>query len=387
MLRALFLSIAAVALPMASASADPPLDPASNAALKYWQAFSALPKLTDAEQTKIHDYLTTPLDDHAREVVAEAEYSLTMLHQGAAQGSCDWGVSPEEGIYVRFTQAPASRVLAALACLRARIRFEEGKSDQAVDDLVATMTLGRHVSLTGTNIMQLVGYAIENLAIETLAHDLLKLDAGLIKDLTTRLNALPRGMNTAMATETEEKFFLDWFIRKVKGAKDKETLVKALDFMNNEPERKPRGTVNKALAFIDECGGTPEGVLRVAEDTRASYKRTVTMLSQPLDQFEKQFKDEEAKHAANRVYMYFFPAVVNVRRAEARTDTRRALLRAALAVKQDGRDALKNHVDPVVGGPFEYVSLPDGFELRSRLKTQDNKPVALTVGRQKARGR
>ena len=229
--------------------------------------------------------------------------------------------------------------------------------------------------------MLLVGFAIEHLAIETLAHDLLKLDAGLIKDLTTRLNALPTGMNTAMATETEETFFLDWFIRKAKGAKDKETLVKALDFINNEPEGKPRGTVNKARAFIDECGGTPEGVLRVAEDTRASYKRTVKMLSQPLDQFEKQFKIEEAKHSANPVYKFFFPAVVNVRRAEARIEARRALLRAALAVKLDGRDALKNHPDPVVGGPFEYVPLPDGFELRSSLKTRDNKPVTLTVGR------
>src|SRR4051794_10316259 len=121
MLRALFLAIAAVTLTATSASADAPLDQASNPALKYWQAFSALPKLTDAEQTKIHDYLTSPLDDHAREIVNQAEYALTMLHQGAALGSCDWGVSPEEGIYVRFTQAPASRVLAALACLRARI--------------------------------------------------------------------------------------------------------------------------------------------------------------------------------------------------------------------------------------------------------------------------
>jgi hypothetical protein len=266
--------------------------------------------------------------------------------------------------------------------LRARIRFEEGKSAEAVDDLVAAMTLGRHVSLTGTNIMLLVGFAIENLAIETLAHDLPKLDAGLIKDLTTRLNALPTGMNSAMSTKTEERFFLDWFIRKAKGAKDKETLVTALDFINNEPEGKPRGSVNKARAFIDECGGTPEGVLRVAEETRASYERTVMMLSQPLDQFEKQFESEAAKNSANPVYKYFFPAVVNVRRAQARIDTRRALLRTALAVKLAGLDALKNHPDPVVGGPFEYVPIPDGFELRSKLKARDNKPVTLTVGRQ-----
>jgi hypothetical protein len=274
-------------------------------------------------------------------------------------------------------------VLTALACLRARIRFEEGKSAQAVDDIVAALTLGRHMSLTGTNLMLLVGYAIEHLAIETLGHDLPKLNAGMIKDLKARLDTLPPGMNTAMATETEETFFLDWFIRKAKGAKDKETLVTALDFINMEPEGKPRGSVNKARAFIEECGGTPEGVLRFAEETRASYKRTTKMLSLPLDQFEKEFASEGAKHAANPVYKFFFPAIVNVRRAQARMDVRRALLLTALAVQLDGRDALKNYPDPVVGGPFEYVSISGGFELRSKLKGRDNKPVALTVGRQK----
>jgi hypothetical protein len=368
MLRAMCLAMVAVAMPMASASADAP-DPASNAALKYWQAFSALPKFTDAEQAKIHEYLTSPLDDHARGIVTRAEYALTMLHQGAAHRRCDWGVSPEEGIYVRFPQAPASRVLAALACLRARIRFEDGQGAQAVDDIVAALTLGRHMSLTGTNIMLLVGFAIEHLAIETLAHDLPRLDAGLIRGLSTRLDALPTGMNTAMAMETEETFFLDWIIRKAKGAKDKETLVTALDFINNEPEGKPHGPVNKARAFVEECGGTPEGLLRLAEETRASYKRTV--------------KSEEAKQSANPVYKIFFPAVVNVRRAQARIEARRALLMTALAVQLDGRDALKDHPDPIVGGPFEYVPIPDGFELRSKFKPRENKPITLTVGRQK----
>ena len=55
----------------------------------------------------------------------------------------------------------------------------------------------------------------------------------------------------------------------------------------------------------------------------------------------------------------------------------------ALAVQLDGRDALKNHPDPNVGGPFEYVPIPDGFELRSKYKARDNKPITLTVGRQK----
>ena len=59
---------------------------------------------------------------------------------------------------------------------------------------------------------------------------------------------------------------------------------------------------------------------------------------------------------------------------------RRALLSAALAVRLDGPDALKNNPDPVEGGPFNYAPFDGGFELSSNLKTTDDKPVKLTVG-------
>jgi hypothetical protein len=62
-------------------------------------------------------------------------------------------------------------------------------------------------------------------------------------------------------------------------------------------------------------------------------------------------------------------------------DVRRALLSAALTVRQEGPDALKNQADPVLGGPFDYVPFDGGFELRSKLIGRDDKPVTLTAGR------
>jgi hypothetical protein len=50
-------------------------------------------------------------------------------------------------------------------------------------------------------------------------------------------------------------------------------------------------------------------------------------------------------------------------------------------VQVEGRDALKQHPDPVVGGLFDYLPLEGGFELRSKLHQQDDRPVTLTVGR------
>jgi hypothetical protein len=103
-------------------------------------------------------------------------------------------------------------------------------------------------------------------------------------------------------------------------------------------------------------------------------------LELPLDQFEKEFEKERMRQAGNPVFKVFFPAMPKARQAQARAEVRRALFAAALAVQLDGRDALKNHPDPVAGGPFEYVAFEGGFELRSKFKGADDKPVTLSVG-------
>jgi hypothetical protein len=381
MLRTLCLATSFLLLPWNGGFANAKLDSDGNAALKYWQAFATLPMFNDAENKKLAEVLTTPLNDLARKILTDADYSLAMMHYGAAQPRCDWGVGHEEGIFTRLPQANAARVLTNLACLSARMRFEAGQSDKAIDDIVAGMTLGRRCSLTGTNIMLLCGYAIEQRMIEVLALQLPKLDAKLIPDLKNRLAALPPGMTMAGATESEEKSFLDWFVRTVKKARDKESLLAALAFVDNQPEGKARASGDEARAFVESCGGTVEGVLRYSEETRASYRRVATMLALPLDRFEKEFELEAKKRAENPVFRVFFPAMVKVRRAQAVMDVRRALLSAALSIRQDGPDALKNHSDPVVGGPFEYVPFDGGFELRSKLIGRDDKPVTLTAGR------
>ena len=72
-------------------------------------------------------------------------------------------------------------MLASLACLRARIRFEDGHNAEAIEDIVDAMTLGRHVSQDGCLITVLFHYVIEHRMSETLALYLPKLDAEMIK--------------------------------------------------------------------------------------------------------------------------------------------------------------------------------------------------------------
>ena len=90
----------------------------ANAALKYWQAFATLPVFTDAENQKIGNCLTTPLDDPARNILSNSEYSLTMMHRGAAFRTVSGASTFEEGVYARLPHAdpgPGAEFLGLLA--------------------------------------------------------------------------------------------------------------------------------------------------------------------------------------------------------------------------------------------------------------------------------
>jgi hypothetical protein len=385
MLHALCLATALLALPSGPTSAEAPSDLGANAALKYWQAFATLPKFTDAEQTRLmSEHLTMPLDAQTREIVSKAEYSLRMMHHAAVLPGCDWGIDWEaDGIEVLLPQMGAARVLSSLACLRARMRFVEGHRAEALNDIVAATRMGRQVSRDGSLIGILVGYSIEARMIDALALFLPTLDPGTIKELKTRLDALPVGATPAEGLRTCEEKTLDWFIHKVKSAKDKESLVAVLTpfaVLAAHPEGRVSDPVERGRALLDKCGGTAASVLRFAEATRPSYALMAEKLRLPLAQFEKEFERETTRQAGNPVFQLFFPAVVKIRQSQARAEVRRALISAAFAVQVDGPDALKTHPDPVAGGPFEYTRFAGGFELRSTFG-QDGHPLSLTVGR------
>jgi hypothetical protein len=388
MLRALALSLTIVGMPWGFVSADAPPDLGANAALNYWQAFAQLPKLTDAQEHKLNEeYLVMPLDSHAREIVTGADYAFRMMHRGAALPHCDWGLDIEEGIELMLPHAQAARTLSTLACLRARIRFEEGHNAEALDDLVDAMTLGRHATRDGVLLTALINIGIEQRTGDTLARYLPTLNAEVIRRLKARLGALPPAGTLAEGVGTfEQKAGLDWLIRKVKEQKDPESLAAFLGTYCGRGGDSPEQARARGRAFLEECGGTADGVVKMAEETRPCYAMGAKMLELPLDQCEKEFALEAKRRAGNPAFKTFFPPVSSLRLSQARADISRALLATALDVQLEGPDALKKHPDPVVGGPFELVAFEGGFELHSKFhKPDDGKPWVLIVGQRRGK--
>src|SRR5687767_10346658 len=87
------------------AAADKPLaiDLNQNAALKYWQAFSSLPKFTDEQQKLLDEYKPgDPVGNTLKEIVALSEDALRELHHAAKVPQCAWGVSYQDGVSTRL---------------------------------------------------------------------------------------------------------------------------------------------------------------------------------------------------------------------------------------------------------------------------------------------
>ncbi len=378
MLRAVRLMVGLVVLSggIVSAAEDSALG--NNAALDYWQAFGTMPKLNDAEESKfVNEYPTLPLDAHVKDLVAQAGYSLRILHQAAAVRPCNWGINwAAEGPETMLPQLNGARILTTLAGLRARLAFEAGRPQAAVDDLVASLVLARQCGLDGSMIGLLVEYSIENRANGTLAANLPRLNADGLKALQARLADLPPGSKPSLAMRNAEENTAIWLREKVRRTTQPEEMIKLfvdLGVFGNEKD-----PLAKARVLLKECGGTKEAVLKQLDDLQTVYAALAQILDLDLEQAEAQSKQLAAQHAGNPFYPLIVADVPNCKRAQARTEVRRALLATAIDVQLNGRDALKNHADPVTHTPFEMTDFPGGFELRSTWKQP--LPLTLTVG-------
>jgi hypothetical protein len=378
----LSLALATGAMAGGDPLADAKPDLNANAALKYWRGFANLPKLEKEEQDKIAREATTmALTPRVRAVVTLSESSLHELYNGAAVPACAWGLTREDGFTIIIPEASAARLLEGLVCLRARLRFEEGDNTGALDDLLAGMTLARHIGQDEPLVSVLVGFALESMATDVLAAYLPKLDATTLQALPARLAKLPAGATVAGGLLTEETVFLGGFQSKVGEFKDRDKLAEYLGIcLSQESEGNAKVRLARGKAYLEECGGSAESLVKLAEEGRPYYESLATKTALPPDEFAKLMDAEMKRIEKNPVARIVFPALVKCQHLEARLLCRRAMLAAAIAIQLGGKDALKTHPDLYGNGPFAYEAFDVGYVLQSKFQLTD-KPTSLTIGK------
>jgi hypothetical protein len=354
-------------------SADLP----ANAAVQYWTAFGLMPSLDKDQEKVLHEWDKVPLDAAAVKLIDQSKNSLKYLHRGAKIEPCDWGLNYEDGIGLLLPHAGKARTLAQLAALRARHEFETGDTKAGLADVAAMFRLARHVENEPIMILQLVGYAIEGLAVHAAAPYLPAAKADLA-DLTAVLDRLPPGASVADMLKRENQSFLGWTIRELKAAEKAKPggwarVWKEITGTGGEGEQ-PGAEALKAVQSFDEAIKQCEGLIPM-------YEELAKLSELPPKEFDAKYPEFVKKaQAANALARAVLPAVDKMMARKRQTETRLAMLKAAIAVVRGGPDAVKDHKDPFGDGPFEYQATDGGFELRSKLTYKDQ-PVTLAVGK------
>ena len=134
-----------------------------------------------------------------------------------------------------------------------------------------------------------------------------------------------------------------------------------------------------ASEIVDGCGGSLKGYLNCVDQQQSFYGLWAPRFGLPPDQFEKAYRVEfDELSRTNPVARQFTLALARFRWAESYEQTRRALLRAAIAVRMEGPQALNKHLDPYDKKPFTYANVDGGFRLQSRL-ADGGVPISLLI--------
>jgi len=376
----LFLAIAGTSLLEARASEGGRNSGQQNAAVKFLRADASLrqsyPLPPDAP-AKLQQALQSPLTEDDEKLVAAAEEALVEFRHGAALRRCDWVMSAEDGALANTAHRGAMFELISVAGLRARLRFRDGQALGAIEDIVDAMAASRHLSVDGSLASVLFAYRLENALAQVLSANLGRLSPSQLETLADSVEKLPNGSSIAVAFEIEKTTRND-FEEIAKSAKSRDQIIEALlkyiPFLHSDRAQ--------AAEVVDACGGSVAGFRHCVDEQQSFYVSWVDRFQSPPDQFERAYQQEVGPLAkSNALIREFTPMLPRFRWTEAYTQTRRALLRAAIAVRMGGSEALAGYPDPYDGKPFAYSSLPNGFRLASQL-SENGTQLTLNVAPQ-----
>jgi hypothetical protein len=264
--------------------------------------------------------------------------------------------------------------LAVTARLRVLWELQSGKESEARDDLLGTFALGRNASKDGTLIAVLVQFAIENIALNTVAENFHSFSAQTLQELADGFDAAPAGTTVAGAIAGGEKAcFHDWFegrvlqLQKENPGDDAKVMVKLRELFTGMAAPGESNQLQEVIA----AAGTSEGVLKMARDEDAIFQRAAEVMALPHPAFEEQARQFQVEvEKANRLAALTFPAILKARPKEFRTEAKLAMFRAAVAYKLHGEEGLRGVNDPFGQGPFQFErfvfeGLDRGFKLTS----------------------
>lgn len=360
-------------------------------ALLYFQAFEVAPRLDESDR----DYLDTNqwkaphLDEHFGKLVAEYDNTFRLVRQAAqSKVPCDWGIDWSTGPATLLPELGQAKMVAIAANWRVKWDLQNGRQDDAREDLVAALALGRNVIRDGTLISVLVQQAIETILCSSFAENFGRFSTEQSQKIVDGIDACP-ARGTVADTITSEKsiFIQNWLLRKVEELRkanpgnDRAVMDGVRKLVTNaESETNFWPLVEKA------SGGASAGLVRLLHEREVSADRMVELIALPAEEFQVREGELEAEftNSPNPFIAIGQPPFLKARERELRALTYLALVHAGVEFKLHGETGLNSVADPCGNGPFKFQrfffeGVDRGFELTSAFNMSGNKAMLVFV--------
>jgi hypothetical protein len=357
-----------------------------NPALLYWQAFDRRVELpTDIHKGMFAEPPTLALAEAELHVVKYDGMFECLRRAAQMRVPCDWGSDPADGPGAYIPNLLTLRKTAQIVPVRVHYAVEAGRDQQAVDDAMAILVLGRHTGRALTLVPTMIGMAIESLALQTVADHFQQLDPVALTSMEAQLDAAPARATVKQAMAMERARFLDWTIARLEGVREEYggDPTKASEECRATMERILNQEIRDGLAL---GGRSLDQMIALFRAARPVYDWLGPILSATPDRLALEHAEFQRKIDAlkNPLAEVLAPNVLKARRTELRLDAQLAMVRAAIALRSGGEEAFRKLRDPFGDGPFILRRFGSGehapFELSSRLREPDAREVALKFG-------
>lgn len=315
----------------------------TGAAELYRNAFEAVSQLGDEDRQLLGTcgqdgcwVVQTPLGDQTSNLLVRQQHTIELARQAARMPGVDWGIGADMSKAMDVVNAAPK--LSALLVLQARHELRDGQADQAIDDLLAAMTISRHVGSEPLMVMKLGELSAMRMPLEALASELPTLPADILADLPQRLERLPKSAT-------------------------------------------PQDVIHGESRFAQQTAAAQgPAVMMMVGALKGFYETCAENAALAPDEFAAVVDAEIAKAGKNAWAGIIGPSMKRQRQTTAAYETKWAMLLSAIAIQRDGAEALKEWSDPYGDGPFDIRPTDSGFELHGDLTVRD-KRITLRVGR------
>ena len=362
-----------------------------NPALLYYRAFLlARDPMSEADR----DYLASKqgkeqkLPERFGQVVANYDSQFLLVRRAAhATVPCDWGIDLSDGPNIMLPYLARAKAVCQTAQLRAVWDLQHGRQDDARDDLIAALVLGRNVASDPITISALVQYADEAIVYSTVAANFGEFSPETLKQLMDGFDAAPPRHTIAACIPSEKTGINDWVLNKILELQkaypsDDEKVMEIFHKMTLEWGVD----TNFWPRTLAASGGTSEGVIKLLRKTEPLYPRLAALMALPEPEYEIQAKQffADCQKSPNLFIVEFVFGLEKTRMKEFRVQAQLAMVHAAVEYKLHGEAGLKSVMDPFGNGPFAFQrfvfkGVDRGFELKSAYTGTDTPFVMIFV--------